>query len=380
MNYKPSQLPFRCWANVSLSALAHNARVCRALLTPQQKLMAIVKADAYGHGLEDVSKALAAEVDWFGVANAREGQRIRQAADQGAVSPTPILLLSPVAPVEIPFVVAEEFSASVSTRTEIQLYSRAAQEQQKKARLHLVIDTGMGRMGCSRDEAGELVRLIVDDPCVELEGVSTHFPSADEDASFTEQQISWFRSFVEPLPPCLTHLSNSAGLLGFQQQMPFVDVVRPGLAIYGVDPFHDKGSQLRPALEMLTEVTLLRDIPTGTSISYGRTFTSSQPMRVATLAAGYGDGYPRSVSNRGADVLIAGQRCPILGRVTMDQIVVDVSHLAEGEVKPGSQAVLIGQQGDEEISATELAGHARTIPWEILTGITSRVPRVIVAQ
>ncbi len=367
--------PPRCWAEIDLDALRHNAALCRRLAGPRCGIMAIVKADAYGHGLPEAVAALAGETAWFGVANLREARRVHAAAGGKAEG---ILILGPAAPEEIAPLVAEGFSGSVSLPEEVEAYAAAAARSGTKARLHAVADTGMGRIGCGPGAFAALVAKIRNDPHCVLEGIATHFPSADEDADFTRDQIGRFRSLMEasaPGPGCHVHLANSAGLIGFQAEMPFATLARPGLALYGVSPLPEAGVDLRPVLGLKTRVTLVRELPAGASISYGRTFTTAGLMRVATLAAGYGDGYPRHLSGSGASVLIGGKRCPLLGRVTMDQIVVDVSSV-DG-VARGDEAVLIGRQGKEEITAAELAAKAGTIPWEILTGITSRVERLL---
>ncbi len=370
----PHITTLRCWAEIDLDALRHNARVCREILGDRSALMAIVKADAYGHGLERVVTALVNDVDWFGVANVREAVRARTAAG----SDSPILILSPAVSEEIPLIVEGRFSASVSTLAEVDAFSAIAKSRGIAAKVHAVADTGMGRMGASPEEFARLVQAIQDSPHCELGGVETHFPSADEDQDFTEKQIERFSKILSPLElpsSCCIHLGNSAGLLAFQDRTPFANLARPGLALYGVSPFADRKTDLRPALALKTRITLVREIPEGTSISYGRTFISDRPMRVATLGVGYGDGYPRALSGRNTDVLIQGHRCPVLGRITMDQIVVDVSAISE-TLTIGDEAVLIGKQGEKIISAHETAEKAGTIPWEVLTGITSRVERV----
>ena len=372
--FSADQATLRCWAEIDLDALRRNARICRDLLGQRADLMAIVKADAYGHGLERVSTALVNEVDWFGVANVREAIRARKAA----ASEIPILILSPATLDEIPQIVEGRFSASVSTLAEVEAFSLAGEACGVTALVHAVADTGMGRMGAPPEQFLELVQAIENAPFCELEGVETHFPSADEDEAFTRQQIGVFEEILKSLAlpeKCRIHLGNSAGLLAFQDHTPFANLARPGIALYGVSPFEDRDFGLVPALKLKTRVTLVREIPAGTSISYGRTFISERPMRVATLGVGYGDGYPRALSGRDADVLIRGHRCPVLGRVTMDQIVVDISAIPESP-EIGEESVLIGKQGQEEISIRETAAKAGTIPWEVLTGITSRVERI----
>jgi alanine racemase len=370
----PAEPPPRCRAEIDLGALRGNAALCRRLAGAGCAMMAVVKADAYGHGLEGVVGALSGVVEWFGVANLREARRVRAAAggrERG------VLVLSAAAPDEVATLVADGFSASVSSMEEVEVWAGAAKGLGTRVGLHAVVDTGMGRMGCQPGEFLALVERIRRDPACRLEGMASHFPSADEDESFTRAQIARFGELVaeaRPDPDCLVHLGNSAGLLGFQGEIPYATLARPGLALYGVSPLPGVGGGLRPAMRLVARVTLVREIPAGSSVSYGRTFVAERPMRVATISAGYGDGYPRHLSGAGAEILVGGRRCPVLGRVTMDQVVIDVSAL--DQVSPGEDAVLLGRQGEEAIGASELAEKAGTIPWEIFTGITSRVVRV----
>ncbi len=370
----------RCWAEIDLEALRHNAAVCRTALPAHCGLMAIVKADGYGHGVEAVARALADCVEGFGVANMAEAKALVDAI--GDVNAGRILILSPVLPDERILAIDGGFAVSVSNPEEVAGFALAARATGTMARLHAVVDTGMGRMGARPDAFEALVAEIRRTDAetrgaVRLAGVASHFPSADEDAEFTRAQISRFRDMLPTLklgPEVRVHLANSAGVLGFGREMEFANEARPGLAIFGVSPIARHQPALHPVMAWKTRVTLVRDLAGEDSVSYGRTFIARAPMRAATLAAGYADGYPRSVSGRGAEVLIGGQRCPLLGRVTMDQVVVDVSGM-ETPPKPGDEAVLMGRQGEEEINATELAEKAGTIPWEILTGITGRVAR-----
>jgi alanine racemase len=364
----------RCFAEIDLVALRHNLGVCKQLAGSDCGLMAIVKADAYGHGLAEVAASLAGEVEWFGVANLEEARLVHRSASG---KETGILVLSPATPWEIEAIVREGFSGSVSLPEEVDAYAEAAARSGREARLHAVVDTGMGRMGSQPSAFPDLVECILSRSGCRLEGIATHFPSADEDAGFTRSQIERFREIISRFPPepgRLIHLGNSAGLLGFHVETGFATLARPGLALYGVSPVPPLGETLRPALSLKTRVTLVREMPAGSGISYGRTFVTPRRMRVATLAAGYADGYPRSLSHSGAEVLIRGTRCPVLGRITMDQTVVDVSSVER--VAAGDEVVLIGQQGDERITATELAEKAGTIPWEILTGLSNRVRRI----
>jgi alanine racemase len=284
-----------------------------------------------------------------------------------------VLILSPLTRDECDTAVANGFSCSVSSKDEINLFGAVAESLGKVAKVHAVADTGMGRMGASKLDWHPMLTAIQEHPRCDLEGVATHFPNADEDTVFTKNQIETFREMSRELG-CDVHLANSAGLIDFSGDLDYATLVRPGLALYGVAPECKTRIELRPALEMKSRVTLVREIDAGTTISYGSTFTSDRPMKVASIAVGYGDGYPRHLSGNDVDVLVAGQRCRLLGRVTMDQIVVDVSHVETAA--PGDEVVLIGKQGNEFISATEIATKSGTIAWEILTGLTHRAERV----
>jgi alanine racemase len=235
----------------------------------------------------------------------------------------------------------------------------------------------MGRMGCWQGDAIAELEKIARIPNLTLHSVSTHLPAADEDEAFTEKQLVEFAALVRQMRVRVpgayqVHVLLSAGILRFAEHT--FDIVRAGLMLYGSSPLPVEQEFLRPVLTLKSRVVLLRDLPAGRSVSYGRTFVTSRALRVATISAGYADGYPRSISNRAATVLIGGRRCPVLGRVTMDLTMVDVT--AAPEVKLGDEVVLIGKQGAEEIFAAEVAERAGTIAWEIFTGIGSRVRRV----
>ena len=361
----------RSWAEIDLSALQKNVAGCRQLAGENSGLMAVVKANAYGHGLTEVVAALKENITHFGVANLSEAYQVRQAAGDNEAE---VFILSPLTPGERTPAVADGFSVSVSSAEELSAFEKAAQLSGKKARLHLAVDTGMGRTGVAASGFPALLKQIRNSPDCLLEGIWSHLPSADEDSGFTRDQISRFSDLVKEEKNCLIHLANSAGLLGYRELPGITNMSRIGLALYGVSPVEKTTADLQAVLTWKTRVTLVRRIAENTSISYGRTFLSDQPMTVATLAVGYGDGYPRSLSRSDTDVLIGGSRCPVLGRVTMDQIVVDISRLKK-EILPGEEAVLLGKQGDGIITAGELARKAGTIEWEIFTGITARVER-----
>jgi alanine racemase len=358
----------RCWAEVDTAALQHNARVTRERIGAGVELLAVVKANAYGHGAVEVAHALGREADVFGVANLQEARELREAGIA-----QPIMILGPALPQERAAICAENFIASISDFAEAQAFAGNA------AGINFTIDTGMGRMGCWQDDAIAELEKIAQLPGLTIHSISTHLPAADEDAAYTEAELTHFEKLVAQIwarvPGAYkVHVLLSAGILGFAGHR--FDMVRAGLILYGSAPLPDDQKLLRPAMQLKARVALLRELPAGRSISYGRTFFTTRPTRVATISAGYADGYPRAVSNRGAAVLIGGRRCPILGRITMDLMMADVTDVPE--VHLGDEVVLIGKQGSEEILAAEVAERAGTIAWDIFTKIGSRVRRLYV--
>lgn len=355
----------RTWAEIDLEAVRHNIGMVRRRIGPEAEILAVVKADAYGHGVAPVARVLAPEAAIFGVANIKEA---REVAALG--TGREIMLLSACLPAERRHAVEEKFIVTVSGAEEAAAFADGG-----PTRINFKIDTGMGRIGCPVDSALEALRVIQGMRNIEIHSVSTHLPSADEDLVFTASQLAEFaelkKQIREIFPGMKTHALNSAGIL--TQQIERGEIVRPGLMLYGVSPVASIQSELRPALVWKARVAIVREVAKGSSISYGRTFIAPERMRVAVLALGYADGFPRHASGNGAGVLLNGNHCPILGRVTMDQIVVDVS--AAPEVRAGDAATLIGKDGDSEITATDLAARAGTIAWEVFTGIGQRVQR-----
>lgn len=356
----------RCWAEIKRAALLQNARLARE--RTGAGLVAIVKANAYGHGMVEVARALRGEVQLFGVANLAEAEELRAGG-----TTEPILILGPALPKERAAISGAGFIASISNLDEARAFAA------KPTTINFAIDTGMGRMGSWHEEAIAVLEEISQLSHLRLHSISTHLPAADEDASFTETQLTQFAQLVRQVRRRVpgtyqVHALLSAGILGFGHHR--FELVRAGLMLYGSSPLPAEQRFLQPVMTLKSRIALVRDLPPGRSLSYGRTFTTSQPMRVATISAGYADGYPRALSNRGASVLVGGRRCPVLGRVTMDLTLVDVSELSKVEL--GDEVVLIGKQGEEEILAAEVAERAGTIAWEVFTGIGSRVRRVYV--
>jgi len=361
--------PPRAWAEIDLGALRHNLEIARRHV--DGPVMAVVKADAYGHGLIEVGTALdAAQIAFFGVANVGEARRL---ADEARIA-TRIYLLGPTLSVERAEIVARGWTPCISTLAEADEFDRLAREHGVRLKVHLAVDTGMGRGGfvASHVEAAmiQLERL----ENLEIEGIGSHLPSAEDDVDFTRRQFASYTEIIAKLGGAerfaWRHLSNSAGLLGYGQGV--CNLCRPGLMIYGLSPLPKFQAELKTVMTLRSRISLIRVLPAGHGVSYGRSTVLARDTRVATVGIGYGDGYPRHLSGSGAVVMIRGQRCPLLGRVTMDQIMVDVSECPEAS--EGDEVELFGRG----ISAAEVAAWAGTIAWEIFTGITSRVARVYV--
>ena len=371
-----SRLPLRCWAEIDLAALERNLHLIRASLPSHMRYVAVVKADAYGHGLhQTAARLMHAGADLFAVATLAEAAAVRELGPGW-----PVLLLSPLLPEEDRYLAEYDLAATVSTAEEVVRFEAVGRAAGRPVAVHLKIDTGMGRLGVWHEQAPELFRKIAAAPHLKLAGVFTHFASPDDDAAFTAEQR---RRFLAALAACegirlnelFVHADNSSGLETMPGASPF-NAVRVGLLQFGILPHPNSLlSQVHtePVLSFRTRVGIVKTLPRGTTISYGRTYTLTRDTTLAVLCAGYGDGIPRAVSNR-AQVLIGGQRCPVLGRVTMDQTIVDVTGVAD--VQCGDEAVLIGRQRGAEISITEFSRWADTIPWETLCSVSKRVPRL----
>jgi alanine racemase len=375
-----ANLPLRCWAEIDLAALERNLRGIRAALPGQIRYVAVVKADAYGHGLPQIAARLMhAAADLFAVANLAEAAALREVGPDW-----PILILSPILPQEDRYVAELNVAATVSSAEEVARFAAVARDSGRPLNVHLKIDTGMGRLGVWHEQAEHVYQLINDTAGLRLAGVFTHFSSPDDDPEFTALQR---RRFLLALARCpsldsaglLIHADNSAGIETLEVGGPF-NAVRVGLLQFGILP--GPGTLLEsvhaePVFSFRTRVGLVKNLPRGTGISYGGTHILARDSRVAILAAGYGDGIPRAASNR-AQVLLHGQRCPVLGRVTMDQTIVDVTDLPAAAA--GDEAVLVGRQHDAEIGIAEFSRWGDTIPWETLCSVTKRVPRLYRTQ
>jgi alanine racemase len=358
---------YRCWVEIECAALRHNAGIVRERIGSAE-MLAVVKANAYGHGMLGVAEALAPDVQLFGVANLEEALALREKVKH------PIITLSPTLPDERSTVVARGFIPTISSLEEAQAFAKAG-----RVSVNFKVDTGNGRMGVVESQSVEIFKRVAALPNIEIHSVSTHMPVSNEDAEYTKDQLLRFGKIVDQLRATVpgkykVHVLQSAGTLAFNERT--YEIVRAGIILHGISPLPEFQSLLKPAMTWKTRIGLIRDVPRDWSISYGRTFITPKPMRAATLTAGYADGYPRHLSNRDAQMLVRGKRCPLLGRVTMDLMVIDVSHVPDADV--GDEVVLMGRQGDAEIPCDELADKAGTITWEITTRVGQRVKRVFV--
>lgn len=370
----PPQKLGRTWVEINAAALIGNVTLARSA-SGDAAVMAVVKADAYGHGLAGVTSKLCPEVEAFGVATLGEALTVRKAVGEAPM----VMILGALLADERESALLAGLHVTVSSLDEAREYSDLAVAMDAAFAIHLIADTGMGRLGLLADEFTSAAAQISSMPGLTIEGFATHFPSADENPEFTEKQISRFLKLCRQtgLTPPWIHLANSAGILGFGKAGG--NMVRPGLMLYGIPPVpgHEYAGKLKPALEWKARITQVRNLPAGSGISYGQTFVTAHATRIATVAVGYGDGYPRRLSGSATEILIAGQRCPLRGKVTMDMIMADVSHL-ETAPSPGDAAILIGGNNNNPITTAELADKAGLIPWEILTGIAPRVARVMI--
>jgi alanine racemase len=361
---------YRCWAEIDRSALRHNAKAVRERIGSAQ-MLAVVKADGYGHGMVGVAQALADDAQLFGVANLDEAIRLRTAL------PHPIIILGPALPQERLTIAERGFIPSISTFDEAEDFNRLAGDA--PVAINFKVDTGMGRMGVSENEALDLFKRVSALRRIRIHSVSTHLPVSNEDAEYTREQLVRVAKIVKQFRAAVTgdykvHVLQSAGTLAFNEEI--FDMVRTGIMLYGISPLPEFQKLFKPVMTWKTRIGLIREMPKGSSISYGRTFITPRKMQIATLTCGYADGYPRHLSNRDAAVLVHGQRCPLLGRVTMDLMMVDVSKIENALV--GDEVVLMGRDQNEEIACAELAEKAGTITWEITTRVGARVRRVYV--
>ncbi|MCA9407360.1 MAG: alanine racemase [Candidatus Omnitrophica bacterium] len=378
------------WVEINLKAVEHNVRCLRVLAKKNKfylptrrnskkysyshsQILAVIKADAYGHGAEQIGLLLQKEgIDYFAVSDVAEGIKLRKSGIK-----RPILLLESTLNEFVKEIFQYQLTPTICTYELALALQQRAKKLNRRCSIHIKVDTGMGRLGVWHQQAYEFIGRIHQLRNLTIHGLYTHFPAADTNHAFTREQIQTFYNLILRLDKSgivipFIHAANSMGLAGYKTHV--LNLVRPGLMLYGLYP-QDKLKtkiHLKPVMSIKSRIIFLKNIEKGRSISYGRKFIARQSMKVATLPIGYSDGYSRLLSNKG-DVLIKGQRCPILGAVTMDQIVVDVSKVPNLQL--GMPVTILGREGKEEVAADELARLAGTINYEIVCNLGNRLAR-----
>jgi alanine racemase len=372
---KKSKLTRPVWAEVNLDNIKFNLNQVKKNVPEETLIMAVVKADAYGHGVIPVAEAaVEAGADRLAVALPEEGQELREAGFE-----LPIQILGEVLPGQVSILVNNELIPTISKIETVELLDKLAEEKGIIKKVHVKVDTGMGRIGVFPDNAIDFIKEIMSFKNIEVEGLMTHFAKADEeDKEYTYNQWDQFQMVIDRLAEenieiPIKQAANSATIIDLPHMA--LNMVRPGIMMYGLRPSHevDQDFTLKPALSWKAKIVYLKEVPPGTGISYGATYITEDKAKIATIPMGYADGYSRLLSNKG-EVLINGQRAPIRGRVCMDQFMVEVTHIDDVEI--GDEVVLIGKQGNAEFSATEMADIIGTINYEITCDITKRVPRI----
>lgn len=370
----------RAWAEIELDNIAHNVREIRKITNRRTEIMGVVKADAYGHGVWGVTKTLLdSGVDRLAVSMLDEAIQLRK----NGIG-VPILILGYTDPSRADDVIINEVTQTVFSHELAQALSKAAVKHGKSIKVHIKIDTGMTRVGFMPGySAVKNVIEISKLPGLVIEGLFTHFATADEkDRSYTYMQFEKFMSICNELSRIgihipVKHVCNSAAIIEYPEM--HLDLVRPGIILYGMFPSRDvdkKKIELKPAMALKANITMVKDVEEQTSISYGRIYTTQRGSKIATIPIGYADGYTRLLSQKGI-VLINGQKIPIVGRICMDQCMADITDLV-APVKVGDEVVLFGKQGDNEISVEDIAEAIGTISYEILCIIGKRIPRVYI--
>ena len=366
----------RICAYIDKDAIRHNFNEIRKSLPENVKIMPVIKADGYGHGATLVAKLLCDKCDYFAVAIVEEAIALRKEGIKN-----PILLLGHTFPEKFEEAILGDITLTIFTIEEAEILSQTAQKLSKFAKIHIPVDTGMSRLGyLPTEEYADIIKEISNLPNIKVEGVFTHFSTADEeDKEFTKLQAQRFKNFRKMLVKRnveveIYHSANSGAIL---QHKDFVfDMVRPGIILYGLYPsefLSGNTLNLKAAMELCSHVAFVKEIKKGESVSYGRTFTAENVMKIATIPVGYADGYPRMLSGKGR-VIINGEYAPIVGRVCMDQFMVDVSHIEN--VNIGDSVILMGSDNSLSVTADEIASLSGTINYEIVCGVSKRVPRM----
>jgi alanine racemase len=357
-------------AEINLSAFKYNLKKIRKIIGKKPKLMLSVKADAYGHGAIKLTQTTQKEklADGFAVALIEEGINLRQAKIK-----LPILVFGSIYPFKsFEPAIKNNLSVTIASMEAAKEIAALAAKLKKTAKCHVKIDTGLGRIGLCKPKAMKVIEFLSNKPYIKIEGIYTHFASADTDAPYTRLQLNRFKNAIGEckklnIEPAFTHCANSYAMC--KNSQTHLNMVRPGLAAYGLI------KNFKPVLSLKSAIVFLKTAKKGETISYCRSYKCKKTTRIATIAVGYGDGYPRALSNKGF-VLIAGKKCKILGNITMDMTMVDVTNIKD--VKIGQQVILLGSQKNEKITADNLAKTAKTISYEITASILPRVPRIYI--
>jgi len=358
----------RSWIEVNLDNIVNNFDYIKSL-NPKTPIWAVVKADAYGHGLKEVVNALKNKTETFAVANINEAFLVKEAKKNAKV-----LIMSPVWETEASSVINNNFIPWVSNFSELAMFEKICLVHQKNIDIHIKIDTGMGRLGFYENQIKKALDYISKSKYINLTGIGSHYPSADVDLDFTKSQLKVFQKIVNEynLNHLDIHIQNSAAAQNLKHPENFG--IRLGIAIYGISASDKHKSKLKTAISFKTKVALIRKVPKDWSINYERTFKASKDLTVAILSAGYADGYPIFLSNKNCVVIINENICKILGKITMDQIVVDISD--KDNINIGDIVTLIGSK--DLISPKELANKGNTIAWELLTNFSSRTKKIFI--
>ena len=368
-HYRPT------WAEVDLGAVRYNFLQIKKLADKTTKVLVAVKANAYGHGILEISGTLVKSgVDYLGVGTTDEALYLRNNGFK-----IPILMLGSILPDEIEAFLNNGVSQTVGDMRLARAINNFAGRMKKKAKIHIKIDIGMSRIGIWHKDAIDLIMGLVKLKNIEIEGIFSHFPSADEDEQLTRQQIKDFSSLIEELEKLsiyirYKHMANSIAAVKYKDS--HMNLIRPGIMIYGLYPkagLSGRNIDLRPVLSLKSRIVFIKDVPPGRGISYGGTHVTTRHTKVATIPIGYGDGFNRQLSNKGS-VLINGRRAPVIGRVCMDQIMVDAGKIPD--VKLGDEVILVGKQNNERITVEEMAHLCNTIPYEVACWFDNRVPRI----
>lgn len=370
----------RVYAKIDLDAIAHNIALVKRKIPDGTRLMLVIKADAYGHGAVAIAREFETEADYFGVAEMNEALELRHAGIR-----KPILILGYTSPFLFEKALENDITLTMFQYENIEALSATAQRLGIEAKIHFAVDTGMSRIGFGVSEReADLAARAAKLSLIRVEGIFSHFAMADAtDKSSAQQQRELFEQFLAMLAERgvsapIRHLDNSAGILSFENGY---EMVREGIILYGLYPSEEVCSQVgdfydfRPAMELITHISHIKTLDAHHGIGYGHTYITEKPLRVATVPVGYADGYPRALSNRG-EVLIHGKRCPVLGRICMDQMMVDITDVPDARSE--DSVVLIGKDGGKVISVEEVADAAYSFNYEFVCGIARRIPRVYI--